>query len=108
GTRLYDSTLFARNWLQQNLRSEAINAVLVLTDGEDSESQISLEQLAQELQKSGFSSDQRLAFFTVGYGREGEFDPQALEKIADLNAGYYRKGDPATISQVLADLQVEF
>ncbi len=108
GTRLYDSALAARNWLAQNLRPNAINAVLILTDGEDSESGIGLEQLGQELSKSGFSSDQRIAFFTVGYGKEGEFNPQALEQIAELNGGYYRKGDPATIAQLMADLQVEF
>ncbi|MEO0541503.1 MAG: VWA domain-containing protein, partial [Cyanobacteria bacterium P01_A01_bin.105] len=49
GTRLYDSALAARNWLSQNLREGAINAVLILTDGEDSESTISLDQLGQEL-----------------------------------------------------------
>ncbi|MBR8829056.1 MAG: extracellular solute-binding protein [Gomphosphaeria aponina SAG 52.96 = DSM 107014] len=108
GTRLYDSALFARNWLQSHLRPEAINAVLILTDGEDSESQISLEQLEQELQKSGFSTDVRIGFFTVGYGNEGEFNPAALEKIAQVNGGYYKKGDPATISNLMADLQVEF
>ncbi|MEM9264425.1 MAG: extracellular solute-binding protein [Cyanobacteria bacterium P01_F01_bin.13] len=108
GTRLYDSALAARNWLSANLKANAINAVLILTDGEDSESSISLGQLEQELARSGFSSDQRIAFFTVGYGREGEFNPQALEQIAQLNGGYYRKGDPATIAQLMADLQVEF
>ena len=108
GTRLYDAALTARNWLQKNLRPDAINAVLILTDGEDSESDITLEQLAQELQKSGFSSDQRISFFTVGYGKEGEFNPQSLEQIATLNGGYYRKGDPSTIAQLMADLQLEF
>ncbi|MEO0352835.1 MAG: VWA domain-containing protein [Cyanobacteria bacterium P01_A01_bin.15] len=108
GTRLYDSALAARNWLSANLKADAINAVLILTDGEDSESGIGLDQLGQELSKSGFSSDQRIAFFTVGYGNEGEFNPQALEQIAQLNGGYYRKGDPATIAQLMADLQVEF
>ncbi|MDJ0707158.1 MAG: VWA domain-containing protein [Leptolyngbyaceae cyanobacterium MO_188.B28] len=108
GTRLYDAALTARNWLLKNLRPEAINAVLILTDGEDSESNITLEELAQELQKSGFSSDQRIAFFTVGYGDEGEFNPQSLEQIASLNGGYYRKGDPSTIAQLMADLQLEF
>ena len=79
-----------------------------MTDGEDSESGITLDQLGQELSRSGFSSDQRIAFFTVGYGNEGEFDAGALEQIAQLNGGYYRKGDPATIAQLMADLQVEF
>lgn len=107
-TYLYDAVLTARNWLQQNRNPTAINAVLVLTDGADSGSSIDLEQLGQELQKSGFSSDDRIAFFTVGYGQEGEFDPAALETIANLNGGYYRKGDPSTIAQLMADLQLEF
>mgnify|MGYP001800636309 FL=1 len=67
GTRLYDATIEARNWLKENLRKDAINAVLILSDGEDSASGISLERLKQELQKSGFNSDERIAFFTVGY-----------------------------------------
>lgn len=108
GTRLYDSALFARDWLRQNRRENAINAVLVLTDGEDSGSAISLEQLGQELEQSGFTSDERIAFFTVGYGQEGEFNPQVLEDIAHLNGGYYSKGDPATIARLMADLQLEF
>lgn len=108
GTRLYDAALAARNWLQQNLRKDAINAVLILTDGEDSGSKVKLNQLAAELQKSGFNSDQRIAFFTIGYGNEGEFNPNVLKQIAELNGGYYRRGDPATITKVMADLQVEF
>lgn len=108
GTKLYDAALYARDWLQQNLRKDAINAVLILTDGEDSESTIQLDQLRQELQKSSFSSDDRIAFFTVGYGGEGEFNPDALKKIAELNGGYYSKGDPETIARLMADLQVEF
>ncbi|MEM7726555.1 MAG: extracellular solute-binding protein [Cyanobacteria bacterium P01_A01_bin.45] len=108
GTALYDATLNARNWLQQNLRKDAINAVLVLTDGEDSGSRISLQQLGQELQKSGFSSDQRIGIFTVGYGKEGEFSPDVLKQMAESNGGYYSKGDPETISRLMANLQVEF
>jgi Ca-activated chloride channel homolog len=63
-TKLYDASLAGRNWLQQNLRPEAINAVLVLTDGEDSGSSISLEQLQQELQKKRlqFGSTHRLLY----------------------------------------------
>lgn len=108
GTKLYDSALFARDWLRKNLKTNAINAVLILTDGEDSGSGISLSQLEAELQKSGFNSDERIAFFTVGYGNEGEFNAQILEQIAKINSGYYRKGDPNTIAQVMNDLQIEF
>ncbi|GAX35316.1 VWA domain-containing protein [Nodularia sp. NIES-3585] len=108
GTALYDATLNARNWLQKNLRQDAINAVLVLTDGKDSGSNISLQQLEQELEKTGFNSDQRISLFTVGYGNQGEFDAGALQKIADLNGGYYSQSNPDTIARLMADLQVEF
>lgn len=108
GTSLYDATLYARDWLQKNYRQNTINAVLVLTDGEDSGSKINLDQLAQELKKSDFNTDQRISFFTVGYGSEGEFNAEALKKIAELNSGYYSQGDPEKISRLMADLQVEF
>lgn len=108
GTALYDATLSARNWLQQNLRPDAINAILVLTDGADTDSTMTLDALKTELQASGFRSDQRIAVFTVGYGNEGEFNPDVLQQIAGDNGGYYSKGDPNTISKVMADLQVEF
>ncbi len=108
GTKLYDAVLLARNWLKQNRQANAINGVLVLTDGEDSGSTISLDQLGAELQKSGFQSDDRIAFFTIGYGNEGDFNPNALKKIAELNGGYYSKGDPETINRLMDNLQVEF
>ncbi|NEP29446.1 MAG: Mg-chelatase subunit ChlD, partial [Moorea sp. SIO3I6] len=89
-------------------REGAINAVVILTDSEDSDSKLRLEQLFQELEKSGFSSEKRIAFFTVGYGNEGDFNPKVLEQIAEFNWGYYRQGDPSTISQLMAALKLEF
>jgi Ca-activated chloride channel family protein len=108
GTKLYDSVLTAQKLLQSKLQKDAINAVLVLTDGNDSDSTITLGTLGTELKKTGFSSDQRIAFFTVGYGNEGEFNPDALKQIAELNGGYYSKGNPETIAQLMSNLQVEF
>ena len=108
GTRLYDATLTARDWLQKNYQEDAINAVLILTDGEDSGSQVSIKRLTQQLEQNSFASDRSIPFFTVGYGKEGEFNPDVLEEIAELNGGYYRKGNPRTISQLMSDLQLEF
>ncbi|MEN9216966.1 MAG: VWA domain-containing protein, partial [Gloeomargarita sp. HHBFW_bins_162] len=107
-TRLYDAIYTAQTWLRQNLRPGAINAVVVLTDGEDSGSQIRLPQLEQKLRQSGLNTDERISFFTIGYGNEGEFNPQVLQKIATINGGYYKQGKPETIANVMADLQLEF
>ncbi|AOY80624.1 extracellular solute-binding protein [Moorena producens JHB] len=108
GTRLYDSAIFARNWLKQNFKTDAINAVLILTDGQDSGSEITLDNLSKQLQSSNFEAEESIAFFTVGYGKQGEFSPKVLQTIAEVNGGYYRQGNPETISKLIADLQVEF
>ncbi|NET47865.1 MAG: VWA domain-containing protein [Merismopedia sp. SIO2A8] len=108
GTQLYNASLYARNWLQDNLRADAINAVLVLTDGVDSGKGITLDELSDQLRSSGFESEQRIAFFTIGYGQSGDFNPEALTTIAELNGGYYSEGNPSTIATLMADLQLEF
>lgn len=108
GTKLYDATSAARDWLSGNLRKDGINAVVVLTDGKDTDSQLALAQLEAELKKSGFESDQRIAVFTVGYGNAGEFSPEVLKQIASANGGYYSQGDPASIAKLMSNLQVEF
>ena len=108
GTRLYDASLTARNWLQENLRENAINAVLVLTDGDDSGSSIRLDALLTELKESDFSTDERIAFFTIGYGDEGDFNPDVLQQLAESTGGYYAKGDPDTIARLMQDIQLEF
>ncbi|MEO0309698.1 MAG: VWA domain-containing protein, partial [Gloeomargarita sp. DG02_3_bins_56] len=107
-TLLYDAILVAQTWLRQNLRPGAINAVVVLTDGEDSGSRVRLPQLEQKLRQSGLNTDERISFFTIGYGNEGECNPTVLQRIAALNGGYYRQGKPDTIANVMADLQLEF
>ncbi len=107
-THLYDAILSGRNWLQQNIRKDAINAVLVLTDGADNKSNIRLEELLPELKKTGFGNDNPISIFTVGYGDESEFSPEALKQVAKENAGYYIKGEPETIARLMADIQVEF
>jgi len=108
GTRLYDASLEARDWLRENLRTDAINAVLVLTDGEDSGSDLAYEALMTTLKESDFSTDERIAFFTIGYGEEGEFNPEVLTQIAEQTGGYYAKGDPDTIARLMQDIQLEF
>lgn len=108
GTRLYDASLDARDWLRENLRDGAINAVLVLTDGEDSGSEVPFEVLLSGLSESDFSTDERIAFFTVGYGNEGDFNPEILNQIAESTGGYYAKGDPDTIARLMQNIQLEF
>jgi Ca-activated chloride channel homolog len=106
-TKLYDAITSGQDWLKQNYRKEAINAVLVLTDGQDSGSSRSLNDLKAFLARDS-SSDRRIGFFTIGYGKKGDFNDQILQEIANSSGGYYSQGDPSSIDRIIANLQVEF
>ena len=108
GTRLYDASLEAQSWLRANLRENDINAELELTDGEDSGSGVPFDSLLTSLKESDFSTDERIAFFTVGYGDEGDFNPDVLTQISESTGGYYAKGAPDTIARLMQDIQLEF
>jgi Ca-activated chloride channel family protein len=108
GTSLYDAILYGHNWLLTNFAEETINGIIVLTDGEDSDSHISLEELQKQLKTTDFSTDKRIALFTIGYGQENEFNAEILQQIAQNNGGYYLQGDPITILKLMNDLQLEF
>ena len=49
GSRLYDTILEARNWLNDNHQTDALNVIFVLSDGEDIGSGLTIDKLNQEL-----------------------------------------------------------
>lgn len=108
GTHLHDAVLAGRDWLKQTGKKEEIRAVVVLTDGRDQASSTSLQALQQELRRTGFESDDRIAVFSVGYGEPGSFDATTLQALAEGNGGDYLQGSPETIRTVLNNLQLSF
>ena len=108
GTVLYDAIQQGRDWLRSTRRPGEILAVVVLTDGEDNGSRLSLEGLGSELQRSGFASDERIGVFTMGYGNQGDFDPAVLRRIAESNGGDFTTGTADSIRRRMEDLQMAF
>ena len=108
GTRLYDAVLQARDWLRLHRRPGEIDAVVVLTDGMDQGSRTSLQALQAELRRSGFSGDERIGVFTVGFGANGDFDASVLKGIATSNGGDFAQGTPDSIRKLMDDLQLSF
>lgn len=100
GTALYDATLVAKALLERKDHGPAhrIRAVLVMTDGADTDSQHTLDRTLQELH----GEDGGVAVFTLGYGDEP--NRAALEAIARAGAGSFSRGDVTTIVQVFRDL----
>ncbi len=108
GTVLYDAIRQGRDWLRSTRRPGEILAVVVLTDGQDNGSRLSLEALGGELKRSGFASDERIGVFTMGYGNQGDFDPDVLRRIAESNGGDFTTGTADSIRRRMEDLQMAF
>jgi len=108
GTRLYDAVEAGRNWLRRTRRPGEILAVVVLTDGVDSGSALSLQALEADLRRSGFASDDRIGVFTIGYGSSGDYDADALRRIAESNGGVFVEGTPDSILKRMEQLQLAF
>jgi Ca-activated chloride channel family protein len=108
GTSLYDAVEAGRDWLRRTRRPGEILAVVVLTDGKDSGSTMSLGALEADLRNSGFASDDRIGVFTIGYGNWGDYVASALRRIAESNGGVFVEGTPDSILKRMEQLQLSF
>jgi Ca-activated chloride channel family protein len=107
GTRLHDAVLAGRDWLRRTRQPGEILAVVVLTDGVDSSSRLSLDGLQEQLRRSGFEGDERIGVFTIGYGG-GEYNADVLKQIAQRNGGEFVEGGVDSIRRRMEELQMAF
>jgi Ca-activated chloride channel family protein len=99
GTGLYDTSLAAYQFVKSKLDAGKINAVVLLTDGRNEDSGISLNNLVQSLRTEQGAESVRL--FTVAYGQDADLG--VLRQIAETtNAAAYDSLDPAKIDEVFA------
>lgn len=100
GTALYDATLAARDLLEARRVASRhhIRAVVVMTDGADTDSRHKLPATVKGLH----GEDGGVSVFTIGYGTEP--NQAALEAIAKAGAGSFSKGNVDTIIQTFRDL----
>ncbi|MFK4851353.1 substrate-binding domain-containing protein [Microbacterium sp. ZW T6_19] len=87
GTPLYDAILTAYEAMSERAEPGRINAIVVLSDGEDTDSATSLDSLIAKIGKSTKEggSDAPVRIFPIAYG-EGA-DTSALQRIADATGG---------------------
>jgi Ca-activated chloride channel family protein len=108
GTRLYEAVEAGRNWLRSTRQPGEILAVVVLTDGEDTDSALTQQALEADLRRSGFSGDERIGVFTIGYGSSGSYNADVLRGIAESNGGVFVEGTPDSILKRMEQLQLSF
>src|SRR5271166_867473 len=107
GTALYEAIDTAYQYLlSQNHEGEAdsILSVVVLTDGEDTESKMRLNELMERIHFDG--ETHKIHVFTIAYGRDGKKD--ILGQIAETTQAKSYAGTPENIVGVFKDISTFF
>jgi Ca-activated chloride channel family protein len=105
GTSLYDATLEAYQQLETTGNPDHIRAVVVLSDGMDTESQANLAQLLDEIGSSEGAGN-AIKIFTIAFGNDA--DTGVLQQISEVTGGKQYEGDINTIHEIYADIATFF
>jgi Ca-activated chloride channel family protein len=104
-TALYDSIDAAyQHLLAAGNTDSKIQAVVVLTDGEDTHSQMKLNELMERIKYNG--ETRAIHVFTIAYGRDARKD--ILKQIAEATQAKFYEGTPQNIVEVFRDISTFF
>jgi len=105
-TAVYDATMRAADLVARLHDPTRINAVVVLTDGEDNQSHMNEQTLVAQLRRSSESDVGTVRIFTIAYGSDANKD--ALTAIADASGGKEYSGEPDEIDAVYKQISSFF
>ena len=105
GTALYDAIDAGYAYMHGAGRSrDRITAVVVLSDGEDTDSKLKLQPLLEKIRFDGESRTIRV--FTIAYGKDAKKD--VLQQIAEATQARSFEGKPENIRTVFRDISTFF
>ncbi len=107
GTAIYDATINGFDQVRSQASPERITAVVLLTDGEDTDSAASAEQAIQAVQAQG-DSDNQVRVFTIAYSAGAAGAAEALEAIAEASGGQPYEGGTEDIETVYRSISSFF
>jgi Ca-activated chloride channel homolog len=107
GTAFYDATIEAFDTVREQRATDRINAVVLLTDGEDTDSQQSADEVVQHLEGQG-DSDNRVRVFTIAYSSGASGARAELKRIAAASGGLDYEGKTENIESVYRSISSFF
>ena len=107
GTAFYDAAAEAFASVREMDDRDRINAVVLLTDGEDTDSQNSVDDVLEKLRAQG-DSDNRVRVFTIAYSSGATGAKEQLEKIAAATGGKAYEGGTEDIEAVYRSISSFF
>ncbi len=97
-TRAYKELQLFNDW-------ERINAIVVMTDGQENASHISIWDLTEKLSR-GNQTGAPVVVFAIAYGRDADYG--TLEQLAESSGGQVREGTVETIRELYKMLSTYF
>jgi Ca-activated chloride channel family protein len=107
GTAVYDATIDGFRQVREAASAERINAVVVLTDGEDTDSEANADEVVEAVRAQG-DSDNQVRVFTIAYSAGAAGAAEALEAIATASGGQPYEGDTEDIEAVYRSISSFF
>lgn len=105
-TSLYDAVLNAYDSLEAEGDSDHIRAIVVLSDGEDTASTATLDNVIQKVQASGEEGGNAIKVFTIAFGGDAKAD--ILKQIAEPGGGKQYDSSPETIQKIYDEIATFF
>ena len=105
-TKLYDVTLQAYEALKQDGDPKRIRAIVLLTDGQDTDSQASLDQAISAVSDVGEEGGASIKLFTIAFGSDADKD--VLKRMAEPTGGKQYDSDPSTIKSIYEEIATFF
>ncbi len=102
-TALLDAVWEGYDSLQREADAEAINALVVMTDGQENASRRSLADLTWQLEEEGAVD---LVVFTIAFGRGA--DEGLLQRLAEAGGGQFRRADETDIEELYRIMSTYF
>jgi Ca-activated chloride channel homolog len=105
-TAVYDATYESVEAIAKTADADHINAVVVLTDGEDTNSARGAEEVVQRLKQEGQAESNGVRVFTIAYGTQP--NTKVLEQFAAASGGKPFVGNTEDIEQVYRSISSFF
>ncbi|NWF65359.1 MAG: VWA domain-containing protein [Chloroflexi bacterium] len=105
-TSLYDATLKAYQDLQAEGDPNHIRAIVVLSDGEDTVSVATLDEVIRQIQASEEEGGNAIKVFTIAFGDDADAD--ILKQIAEPSGGKQYDSSTETIQKIYDEIATFF
>jgi len=106
GTRLFDAILNAYQTMEKSGNEDHIRAVVVLSDGMDTDSSLNMEDLINQIGVTDEESGTAIKIFTIAFGNDA--NKEILNQISETTGGRPYIGNPDSIYDIYAEIETFF